>query len=109
MLYLSVPMKEWDNFYQLVKEIINSRDHYVPILNDPLAMEKDILYLDKATVVLAHMPYPSIGVSMEIAYAHFVKKVPIVGYRCINHLWLDKILLVNCWDLECLKKYLESF
>lgn len=109
MLYLSAPMKELDNFYQLVKEIVSDRDHYVPILNDPLAMQKDILYLDKATIVLAHMPYPSIGVSMEIAYATFLRKIPTIGYQCINHLWLDKILLVNCWDLECLKKYLESF
>jgi hypothetical protein len=100
-------MKELENFYQLVKNVL-PKDHYVPVLDDPLAFQKDVEYLDKANLVLVHMPYPSIGTSMEVAYAYFLKKVPVVGFQCINHLWLDEILKINCWNLDCLKEVLND-
>ena len=60
--------------------IINA-EHYLPdngIDTSDEAFSKSVEALDQAQILVAEVSHPSHGVGREIAYAQFVRKIPVV-------------------------------
>lgn len=93
IIYCAGPIKGDITFQERYKEIIKivetlghtalsefgTQVHSVFPLNDKQIYTRDIKWIDNSNLMIAEISGPSLGVGFEVAYALFVKKIPVLA------------------------------
>ncbi len=74
-------------------------------------MHRDLNDIDNCDIVVAFMDYPSIGTSMEILYARYIRHVPVVvvsrSPRVFYHPWIMSLATKRLRTLAQVTEYLQ--
>ena len=93
IVYCAGPIKgdtKYQESYKDIVRIVESMDHTalaqfsskIPstiFLNDKQIYTRDMKWIDGSKVMIAEVSGPSLGVGFEIAYALFVKNIPVLA------------------------------
>lgn len=75
-------------------------------------IRKDIIGVKNSDILVLFMPEPSVGATCELVYfrllSDFVSK-PVVGYKCMDHIWLDSMLDHRTDDLDTVIEILNEY
>ena len=93
IVYCACPIKgdtKYQESYKDIVRIVESMDHTalaqfsskIPstiFLNDKQIYTRDMKWIDGSKIMIAEVSGPSLGVGFEIAYALFVKNIPVLA------------------------------
>jgi nucleoside 2-deoxyribosyltransferase len=93
IIYCAGPIKgdtKYQESYKDIVRIVESMDHTalaqfsskIPstiFLNDKQIYTRDMKWIDGSKIMIAEVSGPSLGVGFEIAYALFVKNIPVLA------------------------------
>ena len=107
-IYVSAPMNYIPTFSDLIRKLVSAYEVslYVPFLTENDAFSMDIANLNKCDFMVTHVPEASIGTACEITFA-YLRQIPIIGYKCIHHPWLDR-MIYRVDDQEKLQEVLSE-
>lgn len=83
-----------DNYKEIIKTVetlghtalseLNTKFNPPIPLNDKQIYQRDMKWIDGSKLMIAEVSGPSLGVGFEIAYAVFVKKIPVLAVYAEN-------------------------
>lgn len=102
-IYLSHPIWEQEEG-KIIQKYLKSKKIrvYNPFdyeSNTEKVIEKDIKLIASSDILLAFLPVPNIGVSMEIMYSWMLHK-PIYVITSMKHPWLEAMKIIKCRSKE---------
>lgn len=122
IIYCAGPIKgdvTYQEYYREIIRIVETSGHTalaefsskfpstIP-LSDKQIYTRDIKWLDGSKLMIAEVSGPSLGVGFEIAYALFVKKIPVLA---VYNDQVSKLssMITGCSDPKLsVKKYINS-
>lgn len=79
--------------------------------NEREVMEFDLYQVADSDLLLINLDHPnSIGTAIEMFYAYFVLKIPVVAFgTAVNHPWIENCVNKKCKDLYEAVQYIQDF